>query len=93
MRTPETIAAVPESVREAPSTSIHRRPQQLNIFETSFRRILHRELDAIQRPIGSGSQLKSNDHPTGFRFASGPAIDLQIIPILANKSSFQMKLI
>ena len=31
VRTPENIAAVPESVCEPPSTSIHRRSQQLNI--------------------------------------------------------------
>ena len=35
--TPENIAAVAESVCEAPSTSIHSRPQQLNISETSLR--------------------------------------------------------
>ena len=44
VRTPENIAAVAESVREAPSTSIHRRSQQLNISETSLRRILHKDL-------------------------------------------------
>ena len=32
--TPEIIAAVAESVCEAPSTSIHRRSQQLNISKT-----------------------------------------------------------
>ena len=34
VRTAENIAAVAESVCEAPSTSIHRRSQQLNILET-----------------------------------------------------------
>ena len=34
--TPDNIAAVAESVCEAPSTSIHCRPQQLNISETNF---------------------------------------------------------
>ena len=42
VRTPENISSVAESVREAPLTSIHRRSQQLNISETSLRRILHR---------------------------------------------------
>ena len=37
VRTPVNIAAVAESVCEAPSTSIHRRSQQLNISETSLR--------------------------------------------------------
>ena len=45
VRTPENIAAaVVESIREAPSTSIHRRSQQLNILETLLRRILHKDL-------------------------------------------------
>ena len=39
--TPENIAAVAESVCEAPSTLIHRRSQQLNISETSLRRTLY----------------------------------------------------
>ena len=44
VRTPENIAAVAESVCEAPSTSIHRHSQQLNISETSLKRILHKDL-------------------------------------------------
>ena len=44
VRTPVNIAAVAESVCEAPSTSIYRRSQQLNISETSLRRILHKDL-------------------------------------------------
>ena len=34
VRTPENITAVAESVCEAPSTSIHRRSERLNIWET-----------------------------------------------------------
>ena len=37
VRTPENIAAVAVSVCEAPSISIHRRSQQLNISEISLR--------------------------------------------------------
>ena len=44
VHTPEDIAAVAESVCEAPSISIHRRSQQLNLSETSLRRILHKGL-------------------------------------------------
>ena len=44
MRRAENIAAVAESVREAPSTSIHRRSQKLNISETLLRRIWHKDL-------------------------------------------------
>ena len=43
VRTPDNIAAAAESVREAPKTSIHRRSQQLDISETSMRRILHKD--------------------------------------------------
>ena len=50
VRTPENIAFVAERVYEAPSTSIHRCPQQLNISGTSFRPWY----DSIQSPIGSG---------------------------------------
>ena len=50
VRTPENIAAVAESVGEVPSTTIHRRFQQLNISETSLRQILHKD----QSSIGSG---------------------------------------
>ena len=42
VRTPENIAAMAKSMCEAPSTSIHRRSQQLNISETPLRRILHK---------------------------------------------------
>ena len=57
VRTPENISAVAESVCEAPSTSIHRRSQQLNISETSLRRILHKDLGMksyVETSIGSG---------------------------------------
>ena len=37
LHTPENIAAVAESVCEAPSTPFHRRSQQLNISKTSVR--------------------------------------------------------
>ena len=40
MRTLKHIAVVTESVRKAPSTSIHRPSEQLLISETSLRRIL-----------------------------------------------------
>ena len=44
VRTPKIIAAVAESVYETPSTSMHRRSQELYISETSLRRILHKDL-------------------------------------------------
>ena len=52
----ENIAAVTESVGKATSTSIYCRFQQLNISDTSLRRILHKDLwyDVIQSAIGSG---------------------------------------
>ena len=44
VHTPKNIAAVAESVCEMASTSFHRHSQQLNISETSLRRILHKDL-------------------------------------------------
>ena len=45
VHSPEIIAAaVAQSVCEAPSTTIHRRTPQLNISETSLRRILLKDL-------------------------------------------------
>ena len=46
--TRENIAAVTDSVREAQSTSIHRRSQQLNIPETSLRGNLHKDFGIVQ---------------------------------------------
>ena len=42
--TPDNIAALAESVCQAPLTLIPRRSQQRNISETSLRRILHKDL-------------------------------------------------
>ena len=55
VRAPVNIVAVAESMREAPSTSIHHYSQQLNISETSLRRILHKDL-ALQSPIDLGAE-------------------------------------
>ena len=69
VRIPENIAAVAESVREAPSTSIHRRSQQLNISKTLLRRILHRDLGMTPYKVQLVQELKQTDHPMSFRFA------------------------
>ena len=82
MRAPENIAAVTESVHEAPSTSIHRCYQQLNILETSLRRILHKNLSMTPYKVQLVQELEPIDH------AMGPAIDLQKMPIFAKKKSF-----
>ena len=74
------IAAVAESVREAPSTSTHRLSQQLNISETSLRWILHKEF-CIKTLIWRHTKSNWFDRLTedaGFG---------------KKKSSFQMKLI
>ena len=47
VHTHESTAAMAESVRETPSTSIHRRSQQLNISKTSLSRILHKDLGVM----------------------------------------------
>ena len=62
VHTPENIAAVAESVCEASSTSIHRRSQQLNISETSLRRILHKDLGMMQHKIQLVQEFKLIDH-------------------------------
>ena len=67
--TPENIAAVAESVCEEPSTSIHRRSQQLNISETSLRWILHKDFGMTPYKIQLVQELKPIDHPMRFRFA------------------------
>ena len=63
MYTPVDNAAVAERVREAPSTSIHRRPQQLNITETLLGRILHKYLGMMPYKLQLVQELKAIDHP------------------------------
>ena len=67
VRTAENIAAVAESLCEAPSLSIHRSSQQLNISETSLRRILHKDLGMTPYKVQLVQKLKPNDHPMRFR--------------------------
>ena len=67
--TAENIAVVTESVCEAPPTSIHLRFQQLNISETSLRRILHRDLGMTPYKVQLVQELKPNYHPVRVRFA------------------------
>ena len=94
VRTPENIAAVAESVCEAPSTSIHRRSQQLNISETSLRRILHKDLGITPYKVQLVQELKSIDHPMRFRFTKWAYERLtEDADFGKKKSSFQMKLI
>ena len=58
MRTPENIAAVAESVCEAPS--IHRRSQQFNILATSLRQILHKDLGITPYKVKLVQELNPN---------------------------------
>ena len=67
-RLEEDIAAVAESVYEVPSTSIHRLSQQLNISETSLRRILHKDLGVTAYKVQLAQELKPMWHPMRFRF-------------------------
>ena len=66
---PENIAAVAESVREALSTSIHRRSLQLNISETSLRRILYKDLGMTPHKAQLVQEFKPTDHSMRFRCA------------------------
>ena len=95
VHTPENIAAVAESVCEASSTSIHRHSQQLNISETSLRRVLHKNLGMTPYKVQLVQTLKPIDHPMRFRFAKW-ACDLLTENVdfgKKKKSSFQMKFI
>ena len=58
-----------ESVCDVPLTSIRRRSQQLNISETSFRRILHKDLGMTPYKVQLIQELKPIDHPKRFRVA------------------------
>ena len=69
VRTSENIAAVAESVFEAPSTSIHRCYQQLNISDTTLRRILYKDLSMMLYKVQLVQELKPMDHQMRFRFA------------------------
>ena len=69
VHTPENIAAVTESVCEASPTSIYRQSQQLNISETSLKRILHKNFGMTAYKVQSVQELKPINHPMRFRFA------------------------
>ena len=73
-----------QNVCEEPSTSIHRRPQQLNTLEISLRRILHKDLGHTKfNWFRSWRQMTIQ---CVFASISGPAIDLQKILIFSKKN-------
>ena len=91
VRTSENIAAVAESACEAPSTSTHRRPQQLNILETSLRQILHKDIGITPHKVQLVQELKPIDHSMRFRFAKWACNRLtEDADFGKKKSSFQM---
>ena len=69
VRTPDNIATVPESVCEAPSTSIQRGSQLLNISDTPLRRILHKDIGMTTYSVQLVQELKPIDHPMRLHFA------------------------
>ena len=69
MCSPENIAAVAESVREAPTTLIYRRSQQLNISETSLSRTLLKDRGMTTYKVELVQELKPIGHPMRFYFA------------------------
>ena len=94
VHTPENTAAMAQSVCEAPSTSIHRRSQQLNISERSLRRIFHKDLGMTPYKVQLVQELKPIDHPMRCRFAKWACNRLtEDADIGKKKSPFQMKLI
>ena len=88
VRTPENITAVAKSVCEAPSTTIHRRSKQLNISETSLRRILHKYLGMTTYKFQLAQELKPIDHSMGFRFAKWTCAQLTEDADLGKKNQF-----
>ena len=68
-KTTENIAAVAENMREALSTPIRRRSQQLNITETALRRILHKDFSMTPYKDQLVQVLKPIDYPMRFHFA------------------------
>ena len=94
VRTPENIVAVAESVCEALSISIHRRSQQLNISQTSLRRILHKDLGMTPYKDQLVQELKAINHPMRFLFAKWACDRLtEDADFNKKKTSFEMKLI
>ena len=92
---PEIIAVVAESVSKAPTTSIYRRSQQLNISETSLGGILHKDLSMMPYKVQMGQELKPIGHPMRFCFAKSVCERLAEDADFGKKkkTSFQMKLI
>ena len=68
VHTLENIAAVADSMCEAPSTSIHRSSQQLHISQISLRRTLRKDLGMKPYKVRLVQKLK----PMRFRFAKWP---------------------
>ena len=58
-----------KTVREEPSASIHRLSQQLNISETSLRRIWYKDHGITPYKVQLVQDLKPIDHLMSFRFA------------------------
>ena len=94
VRTPKNIAVVAESVCEAPSTSIHRRSQQLSISETLQRRNLYKNLGMTPYKVQLVQDLKPIDHTIRFHFSKWACNRLtEDADFDKKKSFFQMKLI
>ncbi|CAK9801230.1 Transposable element Tc3 transposase [Anthophora plagiata] len=70
VRTNENIAAVCESVKNEPTTSISRRSQELGISYGSVWRILHADLHLPAYRIQLTQELKEMDHLQRRNFAS-----------------------
>lgn len=69
-RSTENIAAVEQSVRERPSTSIRHRAQELHLSRSTTHRILRKDLALKPYKVQLAQQLKPIDHPKRLRFAN-----------------------
>ena len=92
-RTSQNIAAVAESVCEASSSTIHHRSQQLNISETSLKRILHKDLGITPYKVQLHHEFKPIDRPMRLRLAKWADRLTQDVLGLPSNVFFQLVLI
>lgn len=88
VRSTENIAAVAESVRVRPRTSIRHRASEMNISRSSMQRILRKDLGLWPYKVQLVQQLKARDHPLRYRFAVWACDQLEIDDDFAQKIIF-----
>ena len=80
VRTPQTIAAVQESVEEDANVSVRRRAQQLHLSRSTLWTILQKDLGPHPYRIQLVQKLKPNDHHLRRTFAEWAKAQIPIDP-------------